>query len=60
MNLDNRWYFSIAALAVKVPSYRAGGEQPANDGPAGQDVRAQHLIGWVHHSTDVADEVAAQ
>lgn len=40
--------------------YRAGGEQPANDSPAGQDVRAQHLIGWVHHAADVANQVAAQ
>lgn len=43
-----------------LPSYRAGGEQPANDGPAGQDVGAQHLIGRVHHAADVADEVATQ
>lgn len=41
-------------------SYRACGEQPANDGPAGQDVGAQHLIGRVHHAADVANEVAAQ
>lgn len=42
------------------PPYRAGGEQPADDGPAGQDVGAQHLIGWVDHPADVADEVTAQ
>lgn len=42
------------------PPYRAGGEQPANDGPARQDVGAQHLVGWMDHAADVADEVAAQ
>lgn len=41
-------------------AYRAGGEQPANDGPAREDVRAEHLVGWMDHSTDVADEVTAQ
>lgn len=42
------------------PPYRAGGEQPADNGPAWQDVRAQHLVGWMDHATDVTDEVAAQ
>lgn len=47
-----------AARAVR--TYRAGGEQPPDDGPARQDVGAEHLVGWVHHPTDVTDEVAAQ
>lgn len=42
------------------PPYRAGGEQPADDGPAWQNVGAQHLIGWVDHPADVTDEVTAQ
>lgn len=42
------------------PPYRTGGEQPADDGPAWQDVRAKHLIGWMDHPADVADEVTAQ
>lgn len=42
------------------PPYRAGGEQPADDGPAWQDVGAQHLIGWVDHPADVTDQVTAQ
>lgn len=41
-------------------SYRAGGQQPANDSPAWKDVRAQDLVGRMHHSTDVTDQVTAQ
>lgn len=41
-------------------SYRAGGEKPANYGPAGEDVGTQHLVGRVDHSANVANEVAAQ
>lgn len=47
-------------VCVSPPMYRAGGQQPANDRPAWQDVRAQDLIGRMDHSTDVADQVAAQ
>lgn len=42
------------------PPYRTGSEQPADNGPARQDVRAKHLIGWMDHPTDVTDEVTAQ
>lgn len=41
-------------------THRAGGEQPPNDGPAREDVGAEHLVGGVDHATDVAYEVAAQ
>lgn len=44
----------------RLPAHRARGEQPADDGPAREDVGAQHLVGWVHHAADVPDEVAAQ
>lgn len=42
------------------PPYRTGSEQPADNGPAWQDVRAKHLIGGMDHPTDVADKVTAQ
>lgn len=40
--------------------HRARGQQPADDGPPGQDVRTQHFIGRVDDPTDVANEVTAQ
>lgn len=49
-----------AGAAKAVRTHRAGGEQPADDGPARQDVGAEHLVGWMHHAADVTDEVAAQ
>lgn len=41
-------------------THRAGGEQPPDDGPAREDVGAEHLVGGVDHAADVAYEVAAQ
>lgn len=41
-------------------AHRARCQQPTNDGPSGQDVRAEHLIRRVDNPTDVANEVAAQ
>lgn len=49
-----------AGAARAVRTHRAGGEQPPDDGPARQDVGAEHLVGRVHHAADVTDEVAAQ
>ena len=36
-------------------SYRACGEQPSNDGPAGDDVRTEDLVGGMNDGTDVTD-----
>lgn len=47
-------------LGQALATHRAGGEQPPNDGPAWEDVGAEHLIGGVDHATDVAYEVTAQ
>lgn len=67
MPADKDGLFAAGRTGVNEPqlpwpgsTHCAGGEQPADDGPARQNVRAEHLVGWVDYATDVADEVAAQ
>ena len=45
---------------VKDDTHSTCGEQPANDSPAWDDVRAEQLIGRMYDSTDVADEITTQ
>lgn len=39
---------------------RACCQEPANDGPPGQDIRTQHFVRGVDYPTDVSNEVTAQ
>lgn len=48
------------ASAARPSPHRARCQEPADDGPSGQDIGTQHFIGRVDDPTDVANEVTAQ
>jgi hypothetical protein len=49
-----------AVSAHRMAPYRACCQEPANDGPPGQDIRTQHFVRGVDYPTDVSNEVTAQ